>query len=237
MLLRAPKALVPLRVDKGDPSRFSGLFRRYRIHTYTGFASDAGKRSDSYTSGNISSSANSDGGVASVNGSIQTQVVVTDRFFLDNGQKTYAFEGSGFDARVGNGHLVSLAWVIHGFGGSGPYFLIYDQSTGETFFNEKAITKRITFPYPTLYIALLCLMLLPLPVLILFALIERWQRFRFERSGVRPLLDVLVAGAPAAESRPRSVAAALRDVTDMRDSGAISEAEFAAAKEKILRES
>ena len=165
MLLRAPKALVPLRVDKDNPSRFSGLFRRYAIHTYTGFASDAGKRSDSYTSGNITSSSNSEGGVASVSGSIQTEVVVTDRFFLDDGQgSTRPFEGSGFNARVGNGHLVSLAWVTHGFGKSGPYFLIYNQTTGETFFNEKALTKKVTFPYPTLYIALLCLMILPLPL-------------------------------------------------------------------------
>jgi hypothetical protein len=258
MLLRAPKALVPLRVDSGDPSRLSGLFRRYAIHTYTGFASDAGKRSDSYTSGNITSSSNSDGVVASVGGSIETQVVVTDRFFLDDGQgNTHPFEGSGFDARVGNGHLVSLAWVTHGFGRSGPYFLIYNQTTGETFFNEKAITKKITFPYPTLYIALLFLMILPIPVLILFALIERWQRFRFERAGVKPLLGALAAQAPSPEARPRSVegalsssaiaaanpvsesndlAGALREVAALRSSGAISEAEFIAAKEKILRQ-
>jgi hypothetical protein len=249
-------------VDRDDPSRFSGLFRRYTIHTYTGFASDAGKRSDSYTSGNVTSSSNPDGSVASVGGSIQTRVVVTDRFFLDDRQgNTYAFEGSGFDARVGNGHLISLAWVTHGFRKSGPYFLIYNQTTGETFFSEKAITKKLTFPYPTLYIALLCLTVFSIPVLILFALIERWQRFRFERAGVRPLLDALAAQTPSLDAQPRSVegalpgsatetsavasanpvsessdlAGALRELANLKDSGTISEAEFIAAKEKILR--
>ncbi len=264
MLLRTPKALSPLRVSRQDSSRFAGLFRRYAIHTFTGFASDAVKRSDSYTAGKISSTMGSDGHPAYVGGSIQTQVVVTDRFFLaDSRGNTQAFEGSGFNARVGNGHVVSLAWVTHGMRKSGPYFLIYNHATGETFFNDKAITKRLTLPFPTLYIALLGLLILPLPVLIIFGLIERWQRFRFERAGVRPLLKALDGQATTleaqqgSEERERSVASvaprpleaaakpsrvqadpatSLRELADLRDSGAISEAEFATAKAKILRQ-
>ena len=83
MLLRIPKALSPLRVDAQGPPRFSGAFRRYAIHTFTGYASDVAKRSDSYTTGSISSSGgNGDNNPVSVTGSIDTRVVVSDRFFL-----------------------------------------------------------------------------------------------------------------------------------------------------------
>jgi Short C-terminal domain len=259
MLIRAPKSLSPLRVSKKDRSRFASLFRRYKIHTVTGVAGDAGKRSDSITTGSISSSTGADGLVASVGGSIDTTVVVTDRFFVTDarGQVT-AFEGAGFDARVGNGHVVSLAFVTHGLRKSGPYILIYNHTTREPFFCDQAIRKRLTFPFPTLYIALLCLMLLPIPVLLGFAVLEMWQKFRFERSGVRPLIEVLdteatslmrrksngdavVQSAAAGERAAVGVggtiadpASALRDMAALRDSGAISDAEYETAKSKIL---
>jgi hypothetical protein len=82
MIVRIRKALTSLRVDGDDPSRFAGAFRRYKIWTFTGHASDVGKRSDSYTSGEISSTLGTEGQVASVRGSIQTTSVVTDHFFL-----------------------------------------------------------------------------------------------------------------------------------------------------------
>jgi hypothetical protein len=258
MLIRSPKALLPLRVSRQDPGHFMGLFRRYTIHTVTGIAGDAGKRSDTLTTGKVSSTHGADGLVSSVSGSVESQVVVTDRFFLTGARgEVTPFEGSGFDARVGNGHIVSLAWVLHGLRKSGPYILIYNHTTGEAFFNATAIRKRLTFPYPTLYIALLCIMILPLPVLIIFAVLEMWQKFRFERSGVRPLIDSLhtdaaplmtrnvreteaadAAGSAGSDGNGRMAdpASSLREMAALRDSGAISEAEFETAKNKILRQ-
>jgi hypothetical protein len=250
MLLRTPKALSPLRASAQEPSRFSGVFRRYAIHTFTGYASDVGKRSDSYTKGSISSSAGYGDSPGSVTGSIDTEVVVSDRFFLtDTSGQVTSFEGSGFEALVGNGHLVSLVWVIRGRKKSGPYFLIHDHATGETFFNDKAIRKAITFPYPTLYIALLCLMILPFPVLIFFALADMWQVRRFHRSGVRPLLESLASAADAAGLSARSeapaqatsvaasangIASELKELVALRKSGSLSQGEFDAAKARLL---
>jgi hypothetical protein len=259
MLIRSPKALLPLRVSRQNPGHFAGLFRRYTIHTVTGIAGDAGKRSDTLTKGKVSSTLGADGQVSSVSGSVESQIVVTDRFFVTDARgEVTPFEGSGFDARVGNGHVVSLAWVLHGLRKSGPYILIYNHTTGEAFFNATAIRKRLTFPYPALYIALLCIMLLPIPVLIIFAVLEVWQKFRFERSGVRPLVDALHADAvplmsrnasdkgavpsaaasagPDGNDRMLDPAASLREMAALRDSGAISEAEFETAKTKILRQ-
>lgn len=249
MLLRIPKALSPLRVDAREPSRFSGVFRRYAVHSFTGYASNVGKRGDSYTTGSVSSSGGSNG-QTSVTTSINTEVVVSDSFFLTDAQgQVKSFEGTGFDALVGNGHLVSLAWVIRGRKRSGPYFLIYNHATGETFFNDKAIRKAMTFPYPTLYIALLCLMILTFPVLIFFALVDMWQVGRFHRAGVRPLLASLdskarVAGLPArqeaqsaatqAAASGNDITSALKELVALRDSGGLSEDEFAAAKDRLL---
>ncbi|HEX5714460.1 MAG TPA: SHOCT domain-containing protein [Solirubrobacterales bacterium] len=245
MLLRAPKALSPLRVKAEDPSRFAGLFRRYAIHSFTGYASDVGKRSDSYTRGSIDGGGGVETGV-SVSGSIDTEVVVTDRFFLTNAEgKSMSFEGTGFEALVGNGHVVSLVWVIRGRKRSGSFFLIFDQTTGETFFNEKKISKAITFPYPSAYLGLLCLMLLPLPVVAFFWLAEAWQVGRLKRAGVRPLLAALQADAAGLPPEPEpaavtvsagagDIASGLKELAALRESGSLSELEFEAAKARLL---
>ena len=246
LLLRAPKALSPLRVSADDPSRFAGLFSRYAIHAFTGHASDVGKRSDSYTKGSFDAGGGGDTPV-SVTGSIDTQVVVTDRFFLADGQgKTMSFEGTGFEALVGNGHVVSLVWVIRGRKRSGRFILIFDHTTGEAFYDDKAIRKAITFPYPAIYVALLCLMILPLPVVAFFGLAEMWQVARFQKAGVRPLLTALqsdaaslsaetesTAAAPASPGGP-DIASGLKDLAALRESGSLSQVEFEAAKQKLL---
>ena len=244
LLLRTPKALSPLRVNADEPSRFSGVFRRYAIHTFTGYASDVGKRGDSYTKGTITSTMGTDLHPASVSGSIDTEVVVTDRFFLTDAQgQVQSFEQAGFEALVGNGHLVSLAWVIRGRKKSGPYFLIFNHVTHQAFIKDKAVRKAITFPYPTVYVAILFLMILPIPVLIVFGLADLWQVARFRRAGVKPLVASLEARAASLPTRAESntqastttgIASALKEITALRDSGALSQAEFERAKAKLL---
>jgi hypothetical protein len=239
MLLRSPKALLPIRVSAGDPSRLAGLFRRYSVHSFTGRASDVGKRSDSYTSGSVNSTTGSDGQPASMSTSISTEVVVTDRFFLTDGQGgVMSFESSGFESRVGDGHVVSVAWVIRGFGKSGPYFLVYNHTTGERFFSDEAIRKRLTFPYPTVYVAALFLLVLPIPLLLLFALAEAVQRARFKSAGVRALTDALESRAamvPPTLAPSADLTGSLKELAALRDSGALTQAEFDSAKTRILK--
>lgn len=238
MLLRAPKALSPIRIDARDPSRLVGLFRRYRISSVTGRASDVGKRSDSYTTGSTRATVGVNGQPSSVSTDIDTQVVVTDRFFITDAQgETTSFEGAGFEARVGNGHVASLAWISRGRSRSGRYFLIYDQTTGDGFFNDAAIRKALTFPYPPIYVAILILMILPIPVLIFFVLAEWWQRARFKSTGVRPLVAVMDERAesiPTHDGATVDVATSLKELAALRSSGALSEAEYDLAKARIL---
>lgn len=238
MLLRAPKALSPIRISARDPSRLAGLFRRYRINSVTGRASDVGKRSDSYTKGSTKATGGTGGQPPTVSTDIDTQVVVTDRFFLTDSQgQATSFEGAGFEARVGNGHVASLAWVSRGRSRSGRYFLVYDQSTGEGFFNDEAIRKALTFPYPAIYVAILLLMILPVPVLIFFVIAEWWQRMRFKSTGVRPLIaamDERAASISTDGGASGDVTASLKELAALKSSGALSQEEYDRAKAKIL---
>ena len=78
-------------------------------------------------------------------------------------------------------------------------------------------------------------------------MVDIWQVRQFKKSGVQPLLDALEAGAvgmrtlaepaaPAAivtQTSP-SFARELREVTDLHTAGVLSEAEYEAAKAKLL---
>jgi hypothetical protein len=246
MLVRIPRALWPLRVSAGNPPRFARPFKSFALHTFTGYASDVGQRGDSITTGKIGSTKGPEGSVTSVDGSFTTEVVVTDQFFLTGADgRTQSFQLTGFGAAIGQGHLVSVAWVAYRLRTSEPHFMIHDHTTGETFFHERAL-RAISFPYPAPYVALLILMILPWPALILFGLLSAWQVSRFRRRGVRPLLDALNAQAErlartaeptrAASPAPATttIAGELKDLAALRDTGALSSSEFEAAKAKLL---
>jgi hypothetical protein len=248
LLLRSRKMLAPLRVSSADPSRFAGGYRRYNIQTFTGHASDVGKRSDVIVTGSTGSKLGAHGELASVHGSTSSSVVVTDSFMLTDALGDVRdFEVANFHAQVGDGQLVSVAWVVHGHAKKGTFFLVYNHKTKRSFFNDKTIRRAITFPFPTLYVAALTLMVLPLAVMVPFGLVDIWQVRQFKKSGVQPLLDALEAGAvgmrtlaepaaPAAivtQTSP-SFARELREVTDLHTAGVLSEAEYEAAKAKLL---
>jgi Short C-terminal domain len=124
---------------------------------------------------------------------------------------------------VGDGHLVSAAWVIPPRKNAGPYFLVRNHTTRQSFFNKMSTQKVMTFPYPKLYIAMLTLMLLPLPFVILFAFTSWWQIGGFKRSGVKPLLAVLESDAAKLTGPPPTERAQPERVVDGRD-GATLEA-------------
>jgi len=240
VLLRTRKIVfTPLRVSDKDPWRLAGPYWRYKILTFTGYASDVAQRSDSYTTGSIGSSLGANGQGSSVRGSISTSVVVVDRFFLadDQGQ-AQSFQLSGFNAGIGEGHLVSVAWVKHGRAKKARYFMVHNHTTGQSFFSDSDIRKGITFPFPPLYVAVLILMVLPLAVLVPFGIVDIWQVRCFKRKGVRPLIEALAANAPGpprtAPAPADSVAAQIDRIVVLHESGKLSEAEFEAAKAKLL---
>ena len=192
ILLRTRKLLMPMRVSASDPWRMAGGYRRYKIQTFTGRASGVTQRGDAYTSINVGSRMGADGQIASVHGTGKTTVVVVDTFFLTDGiGETRSYQLAGFNAAVGEGHTVSVASVSKGRAKKGRYFMVYNHTTRQAFFSNHDIRKALTFPFPPLYIAALTLMILPIPVLVFFGLVDIWQVARFKKAGVRPLVTAL----------------------------------------------
>lgn len=204
VIIHLRKHFSPLRVSAKDSKRFAGAFSGSSISTFTGRASESTKRSDSHTSGKITSNMGSgaDGlHVQSVQGSVNTTVTVTDSFFLtDQNGQVQSFQLSGFDVHIGSGQLVSVAWVTKRFKKKGPYFFVYNHTTRQSYFHDTAIRKTLTAPYPSIYMALLILMILPIPVIVIVGLAEVFQRRQFKRSGIQPLVDELNRSAAKFDS-------------------------------------
>jgi len=207
MILHLPRFVTLLRVKEAHPNRFSGAFMSNRIVTSTGWASDVGKRSEVHTSGKISSTLGANMNVQSVQGSVSSTTTILDNFFLTGaGGTVQPFQLTDFDAQVGNGHLVSVVWTVRKFRKSGRYIVVRDHTTQQTYFCAKAIRKSLTFPFPPIYVAVLILMILPLPVVLFFGLTAWAQEGLFKRNGVTALVASLDAGAremPQQQASPR----------------------------------
>jgi hypothetical protein len=196
MILHLPRFVTLLRVKEAHPDRFSGAFMSNHIVTLTGWASDVGKRSEVHTSGQISSTLGANMNVQSVQGSVSSTTTILDNFFLTAADGTVQpFQLTDFDAQVGNDHVVSVVWTVRKFRKSGRYIVVRDHTTGQTYFSAKAIRKSLTFPFPSIYVAVLILTVLPLPVVLFFGLTAWAQEGLFKRSGVTPLVASLDAGA------------------------------------------
>ena len=247
MLLRARRALLPLRTTTDSPPRFARPFGAYKITTFTGRAGEVGKRTESTTRGSIGSSRGAYQEVGSVSGSVWTTHTTIDQFFVTAiDGTTDSFQLRDFDVAIADGNVVSLAAVSRGKR-SNVVFLVHNHTTGRTYFNDKAL-RSITFPWNKYYVALLTVLVLTFPVLCFFGAVEMWQIRRFKASGFEPLVQALDAAASAvvsaqagSPSQPgpqtdgaRGISGELQEITRLRESGALSEAEFDAAKSKLL---
>ncbi len=186
MLLRARRALLPLRTTTDSPPRFARPFGAYKITTFTGRAGEVGKRTESTTRGSIGSSRGAYQEVGSVSGSVWTTHTTIDQFFVTAiDGTTDSFQLRDFDVAIADGNVVSLAAVSRGKR-SNVVFLVHNHTTGRTYFNDKAL-RSITFPWNKYYVALLTVLVLTFPVLCFFGAVEMWQIRRFKVSGFEPL--------------------------------------------------
>lgn len=194
LMFRIATALKRFQVDPTDPSRFAGAGRKYVIYTYTGYANNVSKGSSSYMSGGAYTDSS-----GNVTESVSTTVVIRDQFFLtDANGNERAFQLSDFDAAVGNGHLVSVAWAVRKHKKTGPYFLVANHTTHGTYFNDAALyTIQVNHKGRAQFNFLLFLFFPVGPVLMLtWVFAMRAQRKRFKRSGATALVDSLeVAGS------------------------------------------
>jgi hypothetical protein len=196
IILHLPRFVTLLRVKEAHLDHFSGAFMSNRIVTFTGWASEVGKRSEVETSGRISSTLGANMNVQRVQGSISSSTTIRDNFFLTSAAgSVQPFQLTDFDVLIGDGHVVSVVSTVRRFRSSGPCIIVRDHTTQQTYFCTKAIRKSLTFPFPPIYVALLILMILPLPVIVFFGLTAWAQEGLFKRNGATPLLASLDAAA------------------------------------------
>jgi hypothetical protein len=246
VLLRTPRFVFPLKVDPGDPTRFKGLWlRRYRIVTVTGWANDVAKGRHSVVTGSVTSRMNTDGGVIGVSGQTQTEVVVTDSFFLRcSDGHIESISVTGFEAHIANGHCVSV--VGYAKGNRSRYFLICDHTTNNGFWNTKALYP-LWIPQVPIYIAAMIFTGIGFGVVVIYGIAGSVQAALFRKRGVAPLyasLNEKAASLPrpptdspsasAATAGSTGIAAELERLTALRESGALSDDEFSAAKASLL---
>ncbi len=231
IMCRIVTASRPFRVKAGTPLTFGRVGHKYGIHTFTGYANDVSKGSSSYTSGSISS--NYDGYVS---GSVSTTVVIRDQFFLTAADgRVQAFQLNDFNAAVGQGHLVSVAWAIRRHRKRGPYFLVHNHTTHTSYFHTKAL-NTIAISHPKRASLNLFLIFFWPAALLLFVwgLACRVQLSRFKRKGVLPLVEWLESTNAGQAQRHDLVADDLDRLAAFAQQGLLTSDEWTRAKEQFL---
>lgn len=254
-----PRVFWPVRMDSGG-TRFTGLYRRYSVRTFTGYASDIGSRTDKLTVGSVSAHTTVTGGVASttVSDNRTTMKRLHTEFFLtDATGATQSVDAVNVGPSIGAGHLVSAAWMVHN-GKVGNAFLVFNHTTNRVYVEktqrgsrnaDRGLAKML-IPLPTIYVVLMVLAIVTFPLLALYGLAAMWHMRAFRTRGSRPLVNRLhqtaagmtPANQPASivvpnQSPPQETIDLVSQVKEMKalhDSGALTAAEYDAAKAKLL---
>jgi hypothetical protein len=245
-------------MDSGG-TQFTGLYRRYSVRTFTGYASDIGTRTDKLTVGSISAHTTVTGGMAntSVSDNRTTMKRLHTEFFLtDAAGATQSVDAVNVGPSIGAGHLVSVAWMVHN-GKVGNAFLVYNHTTNLVYVEttqrgsrnaDRGLAKML-IPLPTIYVVLMVLAVVTFPLLAIYGLAAMWHMRAFRNRGSKPLVSRLhqTAATMPPAARPASIVipdqprapqidlvSQVKEMNALRESGALTEAEFEAAKAKLL---
>lgn len=260
ILWQIPKAVWPVRLNR-SATRFTGLYRRWKVETITGRVSDHQSATASRTMGHITAY-DSGGGVISVSDGRRRFETNYDSFYLtDAAGTTHTIRTANVSPSVGQGHLVSAAVLAHG-DKSGYAFVVYNHSTGHYWTMQhyrrgidvppKISLTRMVFHLGKWHqlAAILCAGL----GFVLGAL-AHIQMAAFNKLGVKPLLRRMEqrgAEESAAEAKTREpverslppaptpvvaspdIVEQIHRLTELHGSGALSAEQFEAAKAKLL---
>jgi hypothetical protein len=261
ILWQIPKAVWPVRLNRSG-TRFTGLYRRWRVKTVIGRVSDHQSGSSSRTMGHIT--AYDYGGVISVHDGRRRFQTQYDSFNLtDASGATYPVRTANLSPALGAGHLVSAAVLEH-WGKPGYAFLVYDHTTGQYWTMQhyrrgldvppqRSLT-RMVFHLGAIHqaVAILCAGLG-----FLLGALAHVQLATFNKLGLKPLLrqmeerageessseaqarDALAIPPPPARlpvPTGDDIVAQIRSLTELHGSGALSAEQFEAAKAKLLND-
>ncbi len=222
-LWQIPRVFWPVRLNAaGDV--FTGLYRRYSIATFTGYASDLREWEESSVVGSIrghtSGTLHSDGnfsGTTTISDNRKVFTAYYTAFFLtDDTGDTREAVAANVRPRIGQGHLVSAAWLVHNrkFGNA---FLVYNHTTNRVYWEvtrsamipiKRGLTKMV-LRLPTIYVTLLCLAIVTIPLLFVFALSAMFQLWIFRHHAGKRLLRALEGRAsefPSMRGQVREIA-------------------------------
>lgn len=260
ILWQIPKAVWPVRLN-GSATRFTGLYRRWKVQTITGRVSEHQSATASRTMGHVTA-IDAGSGIITVSDGRRRFHTNYDSFYLtDAAGTTHTIRTANVSPLVGQGHLVSAAVLAHG-GKSGYAFVVYNHTTGHYWTMQhyrrgidippKRSLSRMVFHLGKWHVlaAFLCAGL----GLVLGAL-AHIQLATFNKLGVKPLLRLMeqrgaeesTAEAKTREAVERSLPPApapvvaspdiveqIHRLTELHGSGALSAEQFEAAKAKLL---
>ena len=253
LLWQLPRIFWPVRLDSSG-TRFTGLYRRYSIETFTGYASGIRTWTGAtLNTGSVSATATgqmiggSFTGSATVSDTRRTFTTEHTGFFLeDEAGVVREVDAASVSPAIWDGHLVSAAWLVHNHK-PGNAFLVYNHTTGSVYLestprgglNARRGFVKMVFTLPFLYQALLWIAIVTIPVMLLFVLGVAGQLWWFGKRGVRPLMAVLERRAAEMPSRRLSagtidLASQVKELTALHHSGSLTSDEFQAAKAKLL---
>jgi hypothetical protein len=259
ILWQLPRIVWPVRLDSSG-TRFTGLYRRYSIQTFTGYASGIRTWTGAtLQTGSVSASATgqmiggSFTGSATVSDTRRTFTTEHTGFFLtDEAGVVREVDAANVSPAIGDGHLVSAAWLVHNHKPRNA-FLVYNHTTGSVYveatrrggLNARGGLFKMVITLPLVYQVLLWLAIVTIPVILTVALGATGQLWWFRKRGVRPLMAVLerraaempshrLAAAPTYSAGTIDLASQVKELTALHHSGSLTSEEFQAAKAKLL---
>jgi hypothetical protein len=173
------RAQAPLDVD-ATGTRFTGPNAGWEIYTFTGYVSASRSHTDSYGYGE---------------GAIFARV--TDLLRLTDGTSEYTVAVSDFDVWLHPGQVATVCQAVNGQ--RAEYIAVINDSTGEQFYNERALWRIASPGFDRLLLGLFAGLFfwLLLVAVLAWAMVVRSQVRRFQYIGVGSLLSRANAEARA----------------------------------------
>jgi len=173
------RALAPLEADPAG-TRFTGPNAGWEICTFTGWVTASRSRTNAYGYGEAELFAR-----------------VTDTLLLTDGQVEYSLAVDDFDVWLHPGQVATVCQAVNGQ--RSEYIAVINDSTGEQFYNERALWRIASPGFDRLLFGLFAGLFfwLVMVAVIAWAVVVRSQVRRFRYIGVGPLLSRANAEASA----------------------------------------
>jgi len=256
ILWQVPRTFWPVRLNASG-TRFTGLYRRYSIATFTGYASGVRTSTETRTHGSVTGHTT---GVASGSGisattsfsdNRRTFTTYHTRFFLtDHSGATQDVDAANVGPAIAEGHLVSAAWLVHN-GKRGNAFAVYNHTSNSCYLEvtsrggmvaRRGLNKMV-FKLPLAYQVLLMVLIVTIPVIVVLAIGAHLQLKLFSKRSVRPLVAAMERSAAQVPQRVAvpldagsngDFTSQMKDVTALYDAGSLTAEEFHIAKARLL---